>query len=97
MEADIMPTIRVRAFPPYRSWLGGQSELVLDAKEPVALDELWAMLAQAYPRFAELLALGTDEKLSRTIVVLQNGRLLGLHDVIDFCVPIELLPSMAGG
>jgi len=92
-----MQRIHIRAFPPYRSWLDGQSELVLEVEGPIGVREMWGRLARAYPRFGELLAQGTDEELSRAIVVLQDGRLLGPADLVKPGAPVELLPSIAGG
>jgi len=92
-----MQGIHIRAFPPYRAWLGGQSELLLEVEGPIAVRELWARLACTYPPFAGLLAYGTDEELSRALIVLQNGHLLGPADLIEPDTPVELLPSIAGG
>ena len=92
-----MHRIYVQAFPPYRKWLGGQTELTLEVEGPLPLRELWARLARAYPRFGELLACGTHEELSRAIAVLQEGQLLGPADLVKPGVPVELLPSIAGG
>lgn len=92
-----MQRIHVRAFPPYRSWLDGQSELTLEVDGPIAVRELWARLAQAHPRFRELLTHRTDEELSRAIVVLQDGQQLGPTDLVTCNARVELLPSIAGG
>jgi hypothetical protein len=92
-----MKSIYIRAFPPYQSWLGGQSELAIQVEGPIPVRELWARLARAYPRFRELQACWTDEELSRAIVVLQDGRQLGPADQITSGVRVELLPSIAGG
>jgi hypothetical protein len=92
-----MQRICIRAFPPYQRWLGGRAELVLEVEGPIPLREVWARLAEAHPRFGELLAYGTDEELSRAIVVLQDGQLLGPADLVESAAPVELLPSIAGG
>jgi glycogen debranching enzyme len=73
-----MQRIHIRAFPPYRTWLDGQSEVVLEVDGPIAIREMWARLARAYPRFGELLAYETDEELSRALVVLQEAGYWGL-------------------
>ncbi len=92
-----MPRIHIRAFPPYRGWLDGQSELILEVEKPIQVREMWARLARAYPRFSELLAHETDEQLARALIVLQEGRLLGPADLVQPGAPVELLPSIAGG
>ena len=92
-----MHTIHVRAFPPYRAWLDGQSDLLLEVEGPIEVREMWARLARPYPRFSELVAYETDEELSRALIVLQDGRLLGPADLIKPGAPVELLPSIAGG
>ena len=92
-----MQRIRIRAFSPFRSWLDGQPEVALEVEGPIQVGEMWARLARAYPSFAEFLPLGTDEALSRAILVAQGGRLLGPKDLVQLGVPVELLPSIAGG
>ena len=92
-----MQSIYIRAFPPYQKWLGGQSELALEVEGPIPLRELWIRLAQNYPRFREFLLCTTDEKQSRAIVVLQDGRQLGPTDLVTSSTRVELLPSIAGG
>jgi len=92
-----MQSIHIRAFPPFRGWLDGRSELVLEVDGPIVVRDLWAMLARSHPRFRELLTCTTDEELARAVVVLQAGQQLGPTDPVKCNARIELLPSIAGG
>lgn len=92
-----MQRIHIRAFPPYRIWCDGRSELALEVEGPITVREMWGRLARVYSCFGELLAYETNEELSRVIIVLQEGRLLGPSDQVKLNAPVELLPSIAGG
>ncbi len=86
----------VRFFKPFDD-LSGQSEIVVDLKKPIPVEELLSMIEKRLPSFQPYVHKEGDEVQSSFVILVRGDEILKLKDLVRQEDIVKVLPPISGG
>jgi len=88
--------MKVRFFKPFDD-LSGQSEILVDLKKPISVEELFNVLETRLPSFQKYVHREGDEVQNRFAILVRGDEILKLQDLVQPEDVVKVLPPISGG
>ncbi len=88
--------MRVCFFKPFDE-LSGREEINLDVKKPILVEELLRMIEEQVPSFKPYVRKEKDEILNFFVVLVRDGEILKLKDLLQDKDVVKVFPPVSGG
>jgi molybdopterin converting factor small subunit len=88
--------MKVRFFKPFDD-LSEQSEILVDLKKPISVEELLNVIETRLPSFQRVVHKEGDEVQNRFVILVRGDEILKLKDLVQPEDVVKVLPPISGG